>query len=245
MDNNGQQWITMDNNGQQWITMDNNGHWTTRCCLESPVYTRRSIGKSCEGGWDKEAEPRRKGKRALNPSFCGWGRLSSLEEKGKVIIGFAVFTCWPVAEEVPLAPIATNKQQKSTILFLQINLVVKNLQYGSLQVEWLWFVKPPFAFQKDAGVRGSDLLHLFHVQCPWPHLWSSYGRLSLTWSPQIIILNILLAWVCLSETVWQTDYTICLPAYAIINNFLFPKVGVSAWLAVDKASFFDRLQIHK
>ena len=32
-------------------------------------------------------------------------------------------------------------------------------------------------------------------------------------------------------------------SYAFI--MFFSKVGVSAWLAVDKASFFDRLQIHK
>ena len=31
---------------------------------------------------------------------------------------------------------------------------------------------------EDAGVWGSDMLHLFHLQYPRPHIWSSCGKLS-------------------------------------------------------------------
>ena len=62
----------MDNNGQQ------------DAVLRAPCTPGGALAGAVKV---VEAEPGR------NPSVCGRGRLSSLEEKGKVITGFAVFTC--------------------------------------------------------------------------------------------------------------------------------------------------------
>ena len=85
-------------------------------------------GSRQEGG-DKEAEPSRKGGRVLNPSFSGRGRtFLPWREKGKVktVVYFVFsFVDQLLTRSLGLEKLP-NKQQNFEILFLQINLVVKD-----------------------------------------------------------------------------------------------------------------------
>ena len=152
----------MDNNGQQ------------DAVLRAPCTPGGALAGAVKV---VEAEPGR------NPSVCGRGRLSSLEEKGKVITGFAVFTCWPVAEEEPLAPIATNKQQNSAILFLQINLVVKDQitdRYMKFTIRfpagWMVMIrKTSICFSERCGGPGIG------SAAPFPRTMSLASSLELLW----------------------------------------------------------------
>ena len=98
-----------------------------------------------------------------------------------MIVLFCILSCWTNENRYTY----TNGQSLFNLISTLSYLRTIWIPQWNLQIGW-WL---HWDFEKDARVWGSDLLHLYHIQCSWPSLWSSNGKPPLKLSFYIEVFN--------------------------------------------------------